>query len=75
MVSTEIIPEAVLTGLSTSIGGNGAAIVWESADIRSRQILDELFATELGTNADLDSLLATQLGQSISKRKSPDFRL
>jgi hypothetical protein len=60
IVSTEVVPEAEL---------------WESADIRSRQIVDEVFATELKMNADLDGLLATQLGQSIPKRKSHDFRL
>ena len=60
-VSTQVLPEAALTGLSTSVGGDVAAIVWESADIRSRQIVDEAFATELKMNADLDSLLTTQL--------------
>jgi hypothetical protein len=61
MVSTQVLPEAALTGLSTGVGGNGAAVVWESADIRSRQSVDEVFATELKMNADLDSLLVTQL--------------
>jgi hypothetical protein len=55
-------------GMPFSSEGGERHSIWGHGQRRRR-------VPELKMNADLDSLLATQLGQSIPKRKSPDFKL